>query len=72
MVDLLLTKTPLFQINLLPDLMQVNFLPDAVVVEFNLLQVPPALTAALLELIPVGIRSEKVITASRYLRTFKM
>jgi len=31
-----------------------------------------ALTAALLELIPVGIRSEKVITASRYLRTFKM
>jgi hypothetical protein len=45
-VDLLATATPLFQISFLPDLIQVNFLLPAIDVVFNLLQAPPALTAA--------------------------
>ena len=62
----------LLHMSLLPDLTHVNFLPDALAVEFNLLQAAPALTAALLVLIPVGISSERVINASRYLRTCKI
>ena len=62
----------LLHMSLLPDLTHVNFLPDALAVEFNLLQAAPTLTAALLVLIPVGIRSKRVITASRYLRTCKI
>ena len=41
-----LTATPLFQISFLPDLIQVNFLLPTIDVVFNLLQAPPALTAA--------------------------
>ena len=38
--------TPLLQTNFLPDLMQVYLQPDTLVVEFNLVHVAPALTAA--------------------------
>ena len=38
--------TPLLQTNFLPDLMHVYLQPDTVVVEFNLVHVAPALTAA--------------------------
>lgn len=69
LVDLLPMLVPGFQTNFLPDFMQVNFLPDEVVVEFNLLHAAPALTAALLLLIPNGAKRQRVIAASKYLRT---
>ena len=40
------TFTPLLQTNFLPDLIQVYLYPETVVVDFNLVQVAPALTAA--------------------------
>jgi hypothetical protein len=40
------TFTPLLQTNFLPDLMQVNLNPLTIDVEFNFVQVPPALTVA--------------------------
>jgi hypothetical protein len=69
LVDLLPMLVPAFQTIFLPDLIHVNFLPDEVAIEFNLLQAAPALTAALLALIPVGIKRERVIAANKNLRT---
>lgn len=40
------TFTPLLQTNFFPDLMQVYLYPETVVVDFNLVHVAPALTAA--------------------------
>jgi hypothetical protein len=40
------TFTPLLQTNFFPDLIQVYLYPETVVVDFNLVQVAPALTAA--------------------------
>ena len=38
--------TPEFQTNFFPDLIQVNFIPPTICVEFNFVQVAPALTVA--------------------------
>ena len=46
-LELETTFSPLFQTNLLPDLMQVQVLPLAIEVDPTVLQVVPALTAAL-------------------------
>ena len=40
------TFTPLLQTSFLPDLMHVYLYPETVAVDFNLVQVAPALTAA--------------------------
>ncbi len=63
-------KTPLFQINFLPDLMHVNFFPEEIELAPNFEQVPPAFVAlqAGVEKIDVNKMMELAAPTKRFIR----
>ncbi len=66
----LFTLTPLFQINLLPDLIHVNLMPETVEVIPNFLHAVPLLTAALAASPELKANTKESTTAIRFIHRF--